>query len=739
LLIAAWSALRARPPDNHVEGKVQTSAVDGKVVPLYGANVYWLGTTQGTITDEEGYFRLPRSSKSKRLVASFIGYGSDTLSVTGSAPVVFMLSDVSTLDNVEITYRQKSTQIDMLDARKVENISGKELLKAPCCNLSESFETSPSVDVSFTDAATGARQIQMLGLAGPNTQIMRENMPDVRGLSAIHGLTFIPGTWIDGIQVIKGTGSVINGFESIAGQINVNLKRPFQMKERLLLNAYASEGGRLEGNAGVRLKVGKQWGSAVLLHGSMGNIRHDRNSDGFLDMPLFNHFVALNRWEHQGEDGLHFEAGIKGTRTDKIGGETAFDRYAHEGGSNVWGMHLLMQRVEGWTKIGKVSQAKPWRSVGLQLSGATHSQHSTFGTRRYEGAQSTFYANLMYQTIIDNTNHNILTGASLQYDDYAESLDSAVYDRTEIVPGVFTEYTYKYGEKLDVVAGLRLDHHNLYGAFMTPRLHMRYAPDERTALRASAGRGLRTANIIAENSGMLASSRRIVIESENNGNPYGLAPEIAWNFGVNLTREFTIDYRDGAVSLDFYRTIFENQIVVDYDQEPQTVLFYNLDGRSFSNSFQAQVDYEIVKRVDLRIAYRWFDVQTEFRKGIRQKPLMAPHRFFVNAGYESRNHWKVDLTFNWQGSKRLPDTYDNPEPYRLPARSPAYGVVNAQVNKTWNEKLEVYIGAENLLDFRQEDPILASEDPFGPYFDSSMVWGPIFGRNVYAGLRYTLK
>jgi len=724
--------------NKYVKGYIKGIDEQGHEHPLLGANVYWSDTLVGTTADEKGYFRLLRKDGNNYLVASYTGYTPDTIQVTDRGSIHFVLAGAETLDDVEILYRQKSTEIDFLESKKVEVISGKELLKAACCNLSESFETNPSVDVSYTDAVTGTRQIQMLGLAGPNIQITRENMPDIRGLSSIYGLTYIPGTWIESIHVVKGTGSVINGFESIAGQINVNLQKPEYM-DKLLLNGYVNQGGRIEANANVRIDVGKDLGTALLIHGSTNRIKHDRNHDGFLDMPLSNQGVLLNRWELRKDNGFHFEVGVKGTWINKTGGELDFNPETDEGTTNAWGMKLFTERLEGWTKIGKVNVQKPWQSFGIQLSGTIHDQDSYFGLTRYDASQNSLYGNFLYQSIIANTNHKILTGLSFQYDNYKEVHNTINYDRKEVVPGAFLEYTFNHLDNFTTVAGIRVDHHNQFGTFVTPRLHMRYALSDHSVLRVSAGRGQRTAIIISENNGLLASSRQFIIEGQENNLPYGLKPEIAWNYGINFTHEFTLDYRDGFFSFDFYRTDFENQIVVDLDRDPQAVVFYNLNGDSYSNSFQAQVDYELIKRLDIRLAYRFFDVKTTYDGDLRLKPLISRHRFFINLAYESRKYWKVDYTLNWQGKKRIPDTFNNPESYQLSEYSPNFLVMNFQISKTWLEKLNVYVGVENLLNYRQENPILAAEDPFGPYFDSSLAWGPIFGRNIYAGIRYTLK
>jgi outer membrane receptor for ferrienterochelin and colicins len=728
----------AQNTDNYVEGIVKGISQDKEKLALPAANVYWKNTQTATITDEKGFFKLKRVDGYNHLIVSFVGYVSDTVKVIGNKPVEVVLSESIELDQVDVVTRKKSIETDFLNPIGVKKIGEKELLKAACCNLSESFETNPAVDVSFTDAVTGTKQIMMLGLAGPYTQITRENMPDVRGLSAVYGLTYIPGTWIEGIQLIKGTGSVVNGYESIAGQINVELRRPASM-DKIYLNAFANEEGRLEANANVKFKAGKNWSSALLLHGSTHQIKHDRNDDGFLDKPLIEQYVALNRWELRNEHGLHFELGAKGTYIDNIGGQLTFDAENDEGTTNAWGMHLETKRLEGWAKIGKVSLEKPYQSVGLQLSGAFHDQHSYFGLNSYNATQSTFYANLLFQSAIGNTNHKYKAGLSFQFDDYNEALNQIKYDRQEAVPGAFFEYTYSYLEKFNLVVGVRADYHNLFGAFVTPRLHIRYAPTEKTIIRLSGGRGQRTANIISENTGILASSREFIIQGDESDKPYGLNPEVAWNYGINFTQHFTLDYRDGLVSLDFYRTDFENQIVVDLDQNPQQVVFYNLDGSSYSNSFQAQFDYEVVKRLDVRLAYRWYDVKTNYSGVLKAKPLVAENRAFANLAYETRKYWKFDYTINWQGNKRIPGTDSNPEEYQLLTESPDFFTMNFQVTKSWRKLFEVYAGVENLLDYKQENPILASDQPFSPYFESSLVWGPIFGRSFYVGLRYKIK
>ncbi|RYD51302.1 MAG: TonB-dependent receptor [Sphingobacteriales bacterium] len=645
------------------------------------------------------------------------------------------------IEEVTIRNRVKSTEINLLGAIKTEKIGARELLKAACCNLSESFETTPSVDVAFTDAVSGYKQIQMLGLTGAYTYFTRENIPDIRGLASITGLSYTPGTWIEGMQLSKGTGSVVNGFESVAGQINVEWKKPFEDKEpTALVNLYQSTQARTEANLVFRNQFSGNLSTNLLLHGRSNWARIDQNNDGFMDQPLDKQFVGANRWFWHNDKGLEIQGGIKGVYTTNTGGQLNYNRDVPQVTGNPWGYQSDVQRLEGWAKIGKVFARNPGSSMGLQLAGTYHNQESQFGARRYEGRQQSFYANLIYQTLLGTTDHVLKAGASLQHDQYDETLSGNPYGRTESVPGVFTEYSYNGNDKWNVVAGLRADYHNLYGAFVTPRLHVRYTPWEKASLRASVGRAQRTANIFAENMGFMASNRSFVIDRPETGMAYGLKPEVAWNTGLNFTQKFRLNYRDGSFSTDYYYTDFQNQIVVDIE-DPTQVRFYNLDGRSFAHSLQAQFDYELIRNLDLRLAYRWYDVRTTYDGVEKERPLVAAHRAFANVGYETRNHWKLDYTVQLIGPKRIPATYSHHgggtegESY-----SPAFVQMSAQISKSWkNDDVEVYLGGENLTNYMQHPMILGSEHPFSTGFDASLIWGPAMGRNLYAGLRWKIQ
>ena len=733
-IISGW--VSAQETNAIVKGIVNEKTEKG-LLPLYGAHVKLVGASQGAITDESGRFSIGLPDAKGLLVVSYAGYSPDTISVVAGSVVSVNLEQSVALNEVEIKSRVRTTNIGYMETLKIEKIGEGELHKAACCNLSESFETNPSVDVSFTDAVTGTKQIQMLGLAGPYTQISRENMPDIRGLSAILGLTYTPGAWVESIALIKGAGSVVNGFESIAGQIDVSLRNPNTM-DRFFVNLYASQEARFEGNVNMKFAVSPKWKTALLLHGKTNQLKIDMNHDGFMDMPIGDNVLVLNRWEYEIENG-HIELGVKAGYLDQEAGQIHLHENGTQNNHGLWKMLNFTHRLELWTKTGKVMEANPEQSFGLQLSGIYHDQNSQFGHSNYSGVQKSFYGNFIFQGNLWSSENKFKMGASFIYDDYMELFKKLDYSHMEYVPGVFFEYSRSIGEWFNVVAGLRGDYSNHYGFFATPRLHLGYLPHEHLAIRASAGRGQRTAQVILENIGLLASNRVWLIDAQSMSKPYGLDAEVAWNFGINLTYEFELDYREGVVSFDFYRTNFENQIVVDLDSDVREVRFYNLSGESFSNSLQAQIDYELFKRFDVRLAYRWYDVKTTYGEELMSKPFLASHRAFINLAYATRNYWKFDATLNWQGAKRLPSTLENPAEYLRMDKSPDFFLMNIQISKTIRERLEIYLGIENLLDYTQKNPIIAADEPFSEYFDASMIWGPVYGRNTYLGIRYRLK
>ncbi|MEI8280032.1 MAG: TonB-dependent receptor [Bacteroidota bacterium] len=727
-----------------VTGIVSIKDNKGKKLLAEGATVATPNAAINTQTDNSGKFSLEFPDTTHTLVVTYVGYIPDTVTLqSGINDLNIELSRSHDLKEVVVRNRRKATELSLYNPFKTENIGQAELYKAACCNLSESFETTPSVDVSFTDAVTGYKQIKLLGLAGSYTLLTQENIPNIRGLASITGLTFTPGSWIEGMQLSKGTGSVVNGSESVAGQINVELMKPFE-GEKWLFNIYQNTQGRSEVNINYRHKLTPRLGTNLLIHANNTWLKLDQNGDHFIDQPLGNQVNILNRWIYNGSHGWMIQAGAKFLYSTGVGGEWNYKSGDPQVPGNPWGYKFTTTRLEDWAKIAKVFN-RPNTSIGLQLSHISYDQDAMYGPREYIGKQSSLYANLIYQTYINNTNHVIKTGVSGIMDVYDEEFAHVKYSRTEQVPGVFAEYAYNYSDKFNVIAGLRGDYNNLYGAFATPRLHLRYAPFKRTVLRASFGRAQRTANIFAENAGFMAGNRQFDILNPVAGKAYGLDPEVAWNTGLNLTHKFKIGYREAVFSLDYYYTWFQSQVVTDLDY-PGYVTFYNLNGRSDAHSFSTQFDYELIHNLNLRVAYRYFQVMTNYTGGtsvgvLEEKPLVPANRAFANIDYETRNKWKFDYTIQWISTQRTPGITHNHSGLTpgSPNYSPSYILMSAQITKVFSDVFEAYMGMENMTNYMQHDAIISASDPFGRYFDASMIWGPMMGRAAYFGIRYKVK
>ncbi len=645
------------------------------------------------------------------------------------------------IDGVTISGSKAATSLQKKEAGLIFNIDKKELLKAACCNLSESFETNATVDVSFSNAVTGTKQLKMLGLDQKYTSLTKELLPEIRGLASAYGLNFIPGRWIESIQLTKGGSTVTNGYESITGQINTELLKHSEQAETSL-NLFSDFNGRVEANFTNVSPINEHWTQSFLLHGNGTFGNTDQNDDGFLDRPKGSqlnvaYLLNFNDLDHS---GLASHFGINFIKDERTAGQTAFDKQIDRDEQSAYGVGIDISRFQVWNKTGYVFKGKPYQSLGWMNQYVYHQQDSFFGLRNYSGKQHTYYSNLIFESIIGNTNHKYKTGASFMYDGYDETYLTDNFKRNEIVPGIFAEYTLT-GLKYTLVAGARADFHNLAGTQFTPRLNFKYDFTPQTILRLSAGRGFRTASVFAENQQYFASNRSIQI-LQNGGDIYGLKPEIAWNYGASLQQEFKLFGRKSSIVADFFRTDFQDQVLVDLDRSPQQLTFYNLEGKSFANSFQAQWDFTPFKNFDVRIAYKYYDVQADYLEGRREIPFMAKHRGFMNLAYATNKNdnggfWSFDTTLNWVGKQRLPDTTSNPAEFQLPAYSDSYAVVNAQISRNFNKKIRAYLGGENLTSYMQKNAIVDFKNPFGNYFDGGMVYAPIMKANLYVGLDVT--
>lgn len=697
--------------------------------PLYKAKIKLLQANTGVYTEEDGQFELvlPKNLPDT-LVISAIGFLSDTIVVTKDDRFISLkvtLYSDQMLPEVIASYKKGTKSISKLKVLHVEEIGMGELRKAACCNLSESFETNVSVDVNLTDAVSGAKQIQMMGLDGTYTQIQFENIPYMRGLESSFGLNSIPGTWINSIQITKGTGNVVNGYESMAGLVNLELHKPMDM-ERFFFNAYANRFGRIEANAHAGVQLNEKWSTGIFLHAASVFMENDDNKDGFVDLPLGQIGALMNRWQYNGKK-MEAQFGFNGYIDEKTGGQLGYKRSNSNG---LYGMELDSKHIDAFVKTGFFMK-KPYNSIGVVYNFKYQTLDAKYGLRSFQGEEKRGYVNGIFESILGTTDHKYKIGVSGVYSDISQQLDSLDDSRLEIVPGAFLEYTYT-GARFTAVLGARGDYHNLYDFQFSPRLHAKYILTEFTDLRFTAGKGWRVPNYMIDNVSLLATSRTWIAPTE-------IKPEVSWNAGASFVQEFKLFQEKATLTLDYYYTYFENQLIVDRDFAVNQIVFSNLSGISFSNSFQTEFAFSPTKRLDIRLAYKLLDVRSEYGGVLQQKVMVPKHRGFANIAYQTRNkRWLYDLTLSVFGKSRLPIAQLSDSTFTTANESEIYPMLSAQITHVY-KRWEFYIGGENLTNFMQSDAIIDAQNPFSDYFDATRVWGSVMGANVYLGLRFAIE
>lgn len=715
-----------------LKGKVYGNDTNEKQL-LPGVNIYWQGTNQGVVSTDKGNFEIKKADNQHILVFSFVGYETKVVHINDLTPIEVVLEPNLEIGEVTVIKKDRGTYLSVINPIQTERIGGAELHKAACCNLAESFETNPSVDVSYSDAVTGAKQIRLLGLEGTYSLLQIENMPNLRGLATTFGLTYIPGPWLESIQVSKGAASVLNGYESIAGQINAELKKP-DSNEKLFLNTYANVHGRKEFNANTNIRVVKNLVSTGLfVHASDLSKRNDENGDGFLDSPLSRQLQLQNRWKYMDQKGLMAQAGVNVLMEDRLGGQIGFEQEMTPSLTNPYGINIKTNRLDGFFKTGYVFPNN--RTAVAFLSNASyHKTNSFYGLNDYDANETRFYANAVLTRDLDEAAiHSLNSGFSFVFDKIDEILYGRNISRKEQVPGIFAEYTLKPNEDLTFMAGIRADFHNLFGTFVTPRMHFRYKAGEHVTIRSSAGKGYRTANVISENSFMLANARYLQWEED-------AMLEEAWNYGFALVQNYTLLGRELQLNAEYYRTDFQSQLVVDRETSAENIILAPLNGKSFANSMQFDIRWQPIERLDLLLAYRVNDVQQTIGGVLKEKPLTSRYKGLINLNYSTNlKKWMFDYTIQFNGGGRIPQYPTDDTNVILGNRefSP-YTIMNAQITKYfryWN----IYVGSENLTNFTQKNPIAGADNPFGSAFDATNVWGPVIGQKIYLGLRFTLN
>ena len=716
-----------------IKGLIQ-GADGSQKKPLYGAKIKLLQAKSGVVSREDGTFELvlPKELPDTLVISAF-GYNPDTLIVSKkdrfTALNILLYSD-KLLPEILIEYRKNGHSISRLKTLHVEELTAIELRKAACCNLSESFETNASVDVNITDAVSGAKKIQMMGLDGVYTQIQMENIPYLRGLESAFGLSSLSGTWIESIQITKGTGNVVNGYESMAGLVNLELKKPDEM-EKIYLNVYQNIFGRSEFNFNKGIILNPKWSTGFLGHVSStyGNI--DRNKDDFRDLPMGDNTAFMNRWAYKGKK-MEAQFGINFYRDRKVGGQTSFFRNKENQVDTVnYGVLINSKHIDIYGKTGFFGK-RPMQSLGIVYNIKHQEIDGFFGLKNFSGLEKRGYINVIYDDIIGTSDHKIKVGTSFVAIDISQKADTLSQKRMELVPGIFAEYTYT-GRRLTGVFGSRYDYHSIFREQFSPRVHLKYLLSEMTDLRFTAGKGWRVPNFIIDNISLLASSKQWIAPSETK-------PEISWNIGGSLVHEMKIFERKASISLDFYHTRFENQLIVDRDDAINAIVFSNLKNSSFSNSFQTEFSFSLIKNLDIRLAYKFLDVQAKYGNEMRQQVMIPRQRGFVNIAYITRNkRWEYDFTCSVFSPSRLPIQRDFSNDTLLISdmKSPTYAMINAQITHIY-KKFDFYLGGENLTNSTQKNPIIDAANPFGSKFDATNIYMPITGINIYVGIRYAI-
>ena len=659
-----------------------------------------------------------------------------TLSVFGQDPGSLQTDTMKTqnLQNITITSRR-------LGVRKVNGavngliINREELFKAACCNLGESFTTNPSVDVNYSDAATGAKQIKLLGLSGTYVQMLTENLPNFRGAAAPFALDYVPGPWMNSIQVSKGSSSVRNGYESITGQIDIEYLKP-DNDEGVTVNLYGGTLGRIEANVDANVHLDDKLSTEVLAHYQDDFGHHDVNNDGFLDQPNVRQWNLQNRWKWKGSHYM-FHGGLSMVKEKREGGQTEHSSHLSPLTSHLYKIGVETDRYEGYMKHAFILDPKHGTNIAVMGNASMHLLDANYGENHYSVNQKNVYAQLLFETNF-NEQHNLSTGLSLNYDylsdnypfspltSYLSPLYNNCQFKRETTPGVYAQYTYNLNDKIVAMAGIRADHSSRYGTFVTPRFHLKLTPSEIVSLRLSAGKGYRTVHALAENNNLLASGRQLVIDD--------LEQERAWNYGVSSSFYIPMFGKTLKLNAEYYHTHFSQQAVIDYDSNPNEIRITNLDGKSYSNTVQVDATYPIVKGLELTAAWRWNDVKCTYGGELMEKPLTSRYKGLVTASYKTPlGLWQFDATLQLNGGGRMPTPVDG----LWEDRFKAYEQVSAQITR-WFRHFSVYIGGENLTGFRQKKTIINAEAPWSNSFDPTMVWGPVHGAMFYAGIRVNI-
>lgn len=706
--------------------------------PLVGANIVWQHQAKGTITDVNGYFSIGQVDSLHHLVISYIGFKPETIDVATVKHWEVQLIEDATLNEVTIQAKGSATRF-AADIAKVEVLGVREIQRAACCSLAGCFSTNSNVDANVTNIVTDAKELRILGLAGVYNQILVEGMPLIQGLAYPYGPNSYPGTMIEKIFVTKGANSVLQGFESITGQINMEFHKA-ESAPKLFANIFANSFGETQYNLNYFVKTkASNYLSIGHLTLPAGNI--DRDKDGFRDIVRSKRVSFYNRWSYDNPDKPKWRTNfaLRYLNENREGGLTNYNQSEHKGTSNVYGQNVHINHLDFANKTNYVWNDKT--SLILLVSAFAQDQQSYFGVKSYHGKQLNITSSIYADYYYSSQNHNLKAGISHRHNQLNEDIQflealnvlnyTGIYRTDYDIPGLFVENKLTIS-KFSILTGMRYDQFGRFGWKLTPRLLVRANVTENTDIRFNIGKGYRMAHIFSENPSLLAGNRALLISND-------LAPEEAINTGINFIQNFKWNEMSITLSGDAYFTFFQNQIFPDYNSITNAAIVQNFFGKSVSNSYQIENKWIFTPQFDMKLAYNYLEVY-RVNDGLRQDlPFVPHHKWTANTSYSTPNDkWQFDVTYRWIGSKIMPSTAHYPEQYKQPSQSKPYAQLDFQVTKRW-KSWQLYSGIENIFDFRQKFPILGFDQPFGEYFDPAFNWGPTKGRELYIGLRFSLQ
>lgn len=737
MLVAAGS-LHSQVTNSEVKGVV--FGLNGHVKePLEGAVLKWINTRKGTVSEKDGKFSIEADKiTDRRLIVIFVGYKTDTVDVGEKNYVEVNIQNNASTKTI-VVEGQVNTSFIENNLPKTEVITSAELKKDACCDLSGCFGKNASVDVAVTDILTNTKELKVLGLEGSYTQILIDNMPIMTGLVTKYGVTSIPGTLISRINISKGSNSVIQGYESISGIMNVMLK-DYSTSEKVMMSAYLNSALEPQFNLNTSAKLNK-WNTLFAFQTVQDSKKIDDNGDGFLDVPLTRRYMLYNKWRYgSSEDSskTNVVIGLKYLDERRIGGQKNFDYNTDLGSSSVYGQTVNLQNGDAYARFSQMFNNE--NQIKVYLNGGFFNQKSYYGTTFYDAKQRTFNVNALYEVPVYDKSY-LRLGASYKYENINEDISflapttktyAGNYLKNESVPGVYSEGSFEFPKlNLSLIGGLRVDFHNEHGTIPTERFLVRYQIAKNTVARASFGTGFRVVNPFSEYPSFLGSGKNIKGIST-------IQPEKTINYGIDLLQYFVIGGLSGNVNFDFYKTVFSNKVIAECDAMPYMYMFTNFSDAG-SNVFQVESSMNFLQHLDFKLAYKFIDLYY-VKNGVRlEQPFNSKHRMLAGVTYTyPGNSWIVNLTMQWFGKQNIPSTASYPAQYQVPAESDAYTMMNVQFTKNFR-LFEIYTGIENLLDYTQNNPIISADNPFNKNFETGYVWGPTRGRDFYVGIRYLIK